>query len=588
MSSISDVQFSDPFNPPQSAQPVQSLFGGPASQDVDLEPYPESEQGAGIQENHDDLDVVMGDIPMMDDNQSDATYHASDEDDSEPRNEAIAPPKKRKRPTVVARSLSPPSSPEERPNRFRGPQSTWRRLTAEERQNAQALETIRARDLAAHLYNSYALRVRARERGRMKGDKWVNESEAFGPPKGWAAWPMSADKVPRVDERLKREEDAAWTLRMPADPRPSADLEESVIAIMLKTAKERFGAREWDRKRTISQTRTSAAVRVDTNDESTTYEGSDGGSMDDEELRPVVQADDDKSRRQLRPLSRNVLTQFDQLLMSLHHAQTGGARGGDSSASEMQSDTESMASSRSSPKKRNTEETERSRSRGRKPSRLSSQHEKPRSCSKVQHISRSRGRSLGRGYGRSTSRLRGGRGLRDWSEVLGVASMTGWPYAVVMRTANRCSALFGEDMAFQKFNEGGVKPIEEDKVKGVQYMESESEPEPELKSPTPPPISRHSSKNPRSRASSVRHESTSRPASPATADNAAHKGKGQHRKQDLVCPFRTCRRHVNGFSRTWNLNLHMKRVHPGYRPRTPAPIDVDASNGDEQLPANGA
>lgn len=584
MSSIPDDPFSDPLNPPQSAQPFQSLFGGPASQDVDLEPYPESEHGAGTHEDHDDLDVTMGDIPMMDDNQSDATYHASNEDDSESRNEANALPKKRKRPAVVARSLSPPSSPEERPNRFRGPESTWRRLTAEERRNAQALETIRARDLAAHLYNSYALRVRARERGRMtmKEDKRVDETEAFAPPKGWAAWPMSADKVPRADERFRREEDAAWTLRMSSDPRPSADLEESVIAMMLKTAKERFEAREWDRKRTISQPRTSAAVRVDANDESTAYEGSDGGYMDDDELRPVVQADDDKSRRQLRPLSRNVLTQFDQLLMGLHHAQTGGARGGDSSASEMQSDTESMASSRSSPRKRNPGETERSQSRGRKPSLRSSQHEGPRSCSKVQHTSRSRGRSLGRGHGPSTSRLRGGRGLRDWSEVLGVAAMMGWPPAVVMRTAKRCSALFGEDMAFQQFNEGTVKPIEEDKAQDVQYMESESESEPEPKSPTPPRISRQSSKNPRSRASSVRHESTSRPASPATADNAERKGKGQHRKQDLVCPFKSCRRHVNGFSRTWNLNLHMKRVHPGHRPRTPAPINIDAGNGDEQ------
>ena len=581
MSSIADDQFSDALNPPQSAQPFQSLFGGPASQDVDLEPYPESDQGAGTQDQ-DDLDVIMGNMPMMDDNQSDATYHASDEDDSEPhnaRNETNAQPKKRKRPPVVARSISPPSSPEERPNRFRGPESTWRRLTAEERQNAQALETIRARDLAAHLYNSYALRVRARERGRVavREDKRVDVTEAFAPPKGWAAWPMSADKVPRADERLKREEDAAWTLRMPFDPRPSADLEESVIAMMLKTAKERFRAREWDHKRTVYQPRTSTTFRVDTNDESTVYEGSDGGYMDDEELRPVVQADDEKSRQQLRPLSRNVLTQFDQLLMGLHHAQKGGARGGDSSASEIQSDAESMTSSRSSPRKRNPEETGRSQSRGRKTSRRSSRHEKPRSRSKVQHTSASRGRSLGPGHGRSTSRLRNGRGLRDWSEVLGVATMTGWSSAVVMRAAKRCSALFGEDMAFQKFNEGAVKPVE-DNPKNVQYMESESEPEPEPETPTPPPISRQSSKNPRSRAYSARHESTSRPASPATADNAARKGKGRHRKQDLVCPFKSCPRHMDGFSRTWNLNLHMKRVHPGYRPRTPVPINVDAGN----------
>lgn len=584
MSSIPDDQFSDPLNPPQSAQPFQSLFGGPASQDVDLEPYSESQQVAGDGEAQGEFDVIMGDILLMDDNQSDVTYHASDEDESEPqrtRNGAGPPPKKRRKPAVVTRSISPPSSPEERPNRFRGPESTWRRLTAEERQNAQALETIRARDLAAHLYNSYALRVRARERGRMalKDDNQLNESEMFAPPRKWAAWPMAADEVPRADERLKREGDAAWTLRMPPDPRPSADLEESVIAIMLGTAKERFWAREWDRKRSVSDRKTPITSQTETNDKSTAYEGSDREYIDNDELRPVVQADDDKSRRQLRPISRNILTQFDQLLMGLHYAHKGGAGGGDSSASEIQSDTESVAST--------APETERSQSRGRKRTRRSSQHDKPATTrsrsvhpSKAPHTSRSRGRSLGRGIGRSASRVR--RNLRDWSEVLGVAAMTGLPSAVVMRAAKRCSALFGEDMAFQTFNEGTVKPITEDDLQNVQYMESEPEPESEPESPSPPPISRHSSRGPRSRASSVKHESTSRPASPATR-NGVLKGKGQHRKQDLVCPLKTCPRHVDGFTRTWNLNLHMKRMHPGYRPRnntrTPVRTDADSGNG---------
>jgi hypothetical protein len=44
------------------------------------------------------------------------------------------------------------------------------------------------------------------------------------------------------------------------------------------------------------------------------------------------------------------------------------------------------------------------------------------------------------------------------------------------------------------------------------------------------------------------------------------KGKGNHRKTDIICPIKRCSRHRNGFSRTWNLNLHMKRVHPGYTP----------------------
>lgn len=579
---MSDNQFSDlpsSFIPPESGQQHQSLFGGPSSQDVDLQPYPESQQNAGVERghNHDDFDAIMRDIPLMDDHQSDATYHASDEDDSEPgsaKSHISASPKKRKKPVAIKEdSISLPSSPRYRPNKFRGPDSTWRKLTAEERQNAQALETIRARDLAAHLYNSYALRVRARERGQQttKRNKKLSEAEGFVPSRRWTAWPMSADEVPRADERLRREEDDAWTLRMPLDPRPSAGLEESVIAIMLKSAKDRFGAREWDSKRATSQPKKRHTSYV-TNGESVGFEtnwGSDEEFMDDAELHPVVQADDDKSRQQLRPMSRNILTQFDQLLMGLHHAQTGDA-GGDSSGSELHSDTESVASSTPPRKRDRPDEAARSQSRGRKQSRNND-----RAHSGKQHTSCTRGRTLGRRNDRSASRIR--EGLRDWSEMLGIASMTGWPPAAVMRAAKRCSTLFGEDMAFQSFNEGTVEKIKEDKIEDVHYVEPEPKPEPEsppLDTKRSQPTSRRSRS--RARATSTKRKSPSRLASLAPETNEEPpKGKGQHRKMDIVCPVKKCSRHENGFTRTWNLNLHMKRMHPGYRPKSGRPVKVD-------------
>jgi len=40
-------------------------------------------------------------------------------------------------------------------------------------------------------------------------------------------------------------------------------------------------------------------------------------------------------------------------------------------------------------------------------------------------------------------------GLRDWSDVLGVAAMQGWDRAVVDAAAGRCAALFGEGMDFR-------------------------------------------------------------------------------------------------------------------------------------------
>lgn len=349
MSSIAEDQLGDSSprsSPPESAQTFQSLFGGgPISQNVDLEPYPESQDGEGVEGNEqDDLEIIMGNIPMMQDDQSDATYHSSDENESEPerkhsKGDSDGRVKKRKRPAVAGstsgrmreRPDSPPSSPVYRPNRFRGFESTWRKLTAEERQNAQALETIRARDLAAHLYNAYSLRVRAGERGmkNAKGNEHLNGSGAFAfvPPRRWTAWPMSSDEVPRLDERLRREEDDAWSLRMPPDPRPSADLEETVIAMMMKTAKERFGIRDWESKRANSVPRKRVESQFEPYDGSTANEedwDSDSELTYGADLLPVVQADDDKSKQQLRPIARNVLTQFDKLLMGLHHSQKGG------------------------------------------------------------------------------------------------------------------------------------------------------------------------------------------------------------------------------------------------------------------------
>ena len=137
-------------------------------------------------------------------------------------------------------------------------------------------------------------------------------------------------------------------------------------------------------------------------------------------------------------------------------------------------------------------------------------------------------------------------------------------------------------MEFQSFHEGLVGKVEQENgADAVQYIENESELE---VSPTPPPQPR--SGKSRSRASSVKRESTSRPASPTLENGTGApmpKGKGQHRKLDLVCPVKKCPRHTNGFTRTWNLNLHIKRMHPGYRERSTssrAPVKIDNSDED--------
>ncbi|OJK03869.1 hypothetical protein ASPACDRAFT_57235 [Aspergillus aculeatus ATCC 16872] len=659
MSSSNYYPSSPRFAPPPSAQPqpqaYQSIFGGgDSSQDVggfsDLEPYPDELEG--------NLDTIMeeGGSPrdegLSDD--SDSSYLEESEEEGEEVGDVggrrgrgvgarldgekggkvdvdVVENRRRRRQPSSPSSSSPDADDEDhyRPNRFRGPESTWRNLTAEDRQNAQALVDLRARDLAAHLYNAYALRVRAREiarrmtSGALGGDGRIEgEEEVFAPPKRWTAWPMPAAAVPRPGELVRRAIDDAWTLRRQPDPRPSAELEESLMAVMMKTAKERFNAREWETTRPATGATTPRRGKRKPSMSQTGTQDESAGDWESEEveepetvagmrpvaLRPVVQADDERSRVQLRPLTRNILTQFDTLLMGLHRARQGDlARDDDSSASEWQTDTASAISGSSSgqqPKRKGSAaEKERSLSRGRKrtrrssirsessagPSRSrstrvsSSRASSERTSSKApssqrslsRGSSRSRGRSRSSDGRRSVSRVR--QGLRDWSEVLGIASMTGFPAAAVMRASRRCADLFGEDMAFRTFHEGQVRQDLPEAGGGPgpwQYVESESEPEAELEhepEPEPQPeaipvSSRASSRKPRSRATSLKGGSRSRATSASADDTPRPRGKGEHRKSDLVCPIRNCDRHYNGFSRTWNLNQHLKTMHPGYQP----------------------
>lgn len=518
---------------------------------------------------------------------------------------------------VYTSSVSPPppllsSPPTDRPNRFQGPSSTWRMLTYEERQNAQALEEIRARDLAAHLYNAYALRMRARDiaRSATEGAHTNKHAkpEAFVPQKLWAAWPMPAKEVPRPDERLRRDVDDVWTLRMQPDLRPSAELEESLMAVMLKTAREKFEGRDWERPghgNAVSEQKEGVDddLYESTGDERE-YK-TDPDSEPDVPLQPVVQADDEKSRRQLRPLARNIITRVDDLLVGLHHTRKNDMKSlqeGFSSA-----DTESEDSDTSRPNRRRTRSvTSRSRSRARK---------RPRRSEATSNDNKNRITELRRQKYEASKRF----GLRDWCQVVGLASMMGLPTTAVMNTAQRCSNLFNEDMAFRTFHQGYVRQAVEDEGEPPVWVYSESETEddesehePAPPTPHPSPPQRSKSRHKRPRRQHLRADSepgitstpTPAPATPATPEAArpasasdgqsldatAHwpRGrsgkpilKGEHRKKDIVCPVNGCPRRHEGFSRTWNLTLHLRRAHPRYNLNGPgnstkSPVNVSS------------
>ncbi len=67
--------------------------------------------------------------------------------------------------TDEIRSLDSDELYESRPNRWRGPQDSWRHLTEPERWADKALNRRRNEDLSIHLYNVFALKRRKKPTG---------------------------------------------------------------------------------------------------------------------------------------------------------------------------------------------------------------------------------------------------------------------------------------------------------------------------------------------------------------------------------------------------------------------------------------
>ncbi|EEY21279.1 conserved hypothetical protein [Verticillium alfalfae VaMs.102] len=259
---------------------------------------------------------------------------------------------------------------ETRPNRWRGPLSTWRHMTEEERLLHQNMEQVRDQDLALHLFNAAMLRnppqgsQDALPEGMGLGD--------WRPPQAWTAWPLPVEALPR--EKLLREtRDAhdAFTLRRKDEWRPGKDLEEEVSASMLRIAKERFRERKFGQGDEPSEAGrhsdedsaeesedahfddadgepltkgTSEGEEAESEDSDESQDGDEHSVQDEAEQHqqppedevparttkaskqyaPVVSADDDLSYELLRPSARHILTKLDATLTTLHNARMAG------------------------------------------------------------------------------------------------------------------------------------------------------------------------------------------------------------------------------------------------------------------------
>jgi len=365
------------------------------------------------------------------------------------------------------------SSEDERENRFNGPASTWRDYTANERALVASLDQERASDLSVHLYNAHALKSRLYDRDAVDTSKpwhskhhWIKPDEdgstPWYPDVQWTAWPLHADDVPRNSEGFGKDalkdDTADGTIKMPVSWRAGADLDDEILALMLRKAKERFNLRSKmqvdSTARQPSPTRSPSQMRssppVESRESSVASEAPSHKSEDELETTetedlttPEFMMDDDEVKKLLGQSSRHALTKFDNLLMGLHRSRQYHTSG-------------------------STSNTKPESSRPPKRKRRSTTNETPPLITEPDGIEDQERTSI-RDYTKHPS---GNNPIypRDWSEVLGVASLTGWNQSVVDRATKRCSALFGEQILFRTMPETAAGKAEDKLTKYTPEM----------------------------------------------------------------------------------------------------------------------
>lgn len=442
-------------------------------------------------------------------------------------------------------------SDEERENRFDGPASTWRFYTESERNLAASLDQQRANDLSLHLYNAYALKAKARDAETAAQakhyhgkKKWMKADEdgtlPWHPDAHWTAWPLNPGDVPRPAEVFgvpmpSRDEERA-SLQGPVSWKPSLDLEDEVQAIMLRQAKNQFQTRadptptqepslsrmaaqeSSPRKRKRSPSRSSS-----TSPSSHAANGRPGPASDghgqaasDVESKFDVLIDDEKAARILQPSVRYVISQLDELLLGLHRSRRGHVREPPSPRSRSRyerrksrsrarpqadgEDEDGLSAGTSGATKQNNGTMSKYQSKSWRTTGAISPAVGPDGTEENAHAAKE---------GKKSKR-KPPLNPRDWSEVLGIASLVGWDTQVVQRASERCASLFQETMTFRqlgKKSETGITSMEE--VGATDIVEDEEV------------------------------------------------------KEGYVCPIASCSRHSEPWplNKTWRWREHLKRSH---------------------------
>lgn len=428
----------------------------------------------------------------------------------------------------------------ERANKYHGSSSTWTSWTASERALAGSLDQLKAKDLAVHLYNAHHL--------KRKG-KWSDDGEAWSqgwkPSRYWTAWPLAPDIVPVMGDG---HDWAGADFQQPCliphmQGAQIQELQDVLVARVLRKAKKR--------NNDLGRLDGEVPTEIEPLD-STVYATQE--SMND--LKPVIMRDDDEATDVLLPSVRHIMTQLDQLLMGLHYARNSYAYQGDLRPTRDPDSTRPLMRGprlkKSCPSTTSVSESDSVRKHSSRP--------------KLER-SRDRSRFLPRKNPRGRTRTRVTE--RDWGDVFGVASMTGWDSRTVSKAAHRCCTLFREGIKFRKLEENDNDPIEKTFLPGDSYChDPDSTDNEEI----------------------VEEERTSRPADGGFGNTKDFRWK-------FYCTVDGCRRSSHGFKDHNSARRHFRRVHPGLDlpkwsqmterhelGQTDRPLSTPLSPGDEQEP----
>lgn len=358
-----------------------------------------------------------------------------------------------------------------RPNKYHGPPSTWRDWTAPERQLAASLDQLQAKDLSIHLYNFFQLKKRVSASRRRQCEKIqdaeanvLQSGKAWLPFETWTAWPMVPELVPRVTDESEWEADAPQETKTGRETMDASEVLQDLLAARIcKKAKERFLAREWE----DSESEFLATPRDPCFSRQIRVAKLAGDPSEPEDAIPVVMADDQRAKAILQPSLNHVVGKLDILFTGLHHARSSYA-----TYNKAFGNVDSLTDEELPKKKKR--KTSLSRPNW---NETSNQHPTPLSETLPEESdagaeSSTRQRHYRMNRRKSTfAQTKLGLCLRDWSDVLGVASMCGWSPEIVARAAARCSDLFEEGITFRTLHEGHNQHQEKDYLPDITPLE---------------------------------------------------------------------------------------------------------------------